>query len=146
MNGIIITAIPAEADFVEVKLPSNINPNQFDAIMNRIKMDYFGSIKPKLANNSADLSVSTYSKKECDAILAESAGVAALNVILTTVGNPAFTEDWMIKFWKAYSDKDPILRKNLTILRDNYDKKVDALLRKHNLLWINSFIKSNGFL
>ena len=47
MKGIVLTVMPDASQHVEVKIPNSITPAQFDAIMNRIKHDFFTTVKPQ---------------------------------------------------------------------------------------------------
>ena len=47
MKGIVLIVMPDASQHVEVKIPNGIAPAQFDAIMNRIKHDFFTTVKPQ---------------------------------------------------------------------------------------------------
>ena len=58
MKGIVLIVMPDASQHVEVKIPNGIAPAQFDAIMNRIKHDFFTTVKPQADADS--LVVTTY--------------------------------------------------------------------------------------
>ena len=64
MKGIVLIVMPDASQHVEVKIPNGITPAQFDAIMNRIKHDFFTAVKPQA--NADSLVVTTYDESEAN--------------------------------------------------------------------------------
>lgn len=141
MNGIILVTVPAEAGFIEVKLPSNLAPEQFDSIMNRIKMDFFGEIKPQLVASQRSFAVTTYDTDETNAILTESACLNTVKDLVRQIGDPR-TVAWIDTFWRGYRTNNPIAGQILYILRNQCDTATEQYLKENNLQWLLDFIGS----
>ena len=144
MKGIILGIIPSESNFVEVKLPINVTPEQFDLIMNRIKFTFYSQLKPELEKNGADLTIATFSEEEANEILSESPAILALESLIKEIGNPFANPDWSAKFWKAYGEGNPIVGLGLNELRLHCTPDVEKYLAERNLSWLVNFVRATA--
>ena len=144
MKGIILGIIPSEANFVEVKLPIDVTPEQFDLIMNRVKLTFYSQLKPEMEKNDADLTIATFSEDETRAILNESPAMFAIENLIKTIGNPIANPDWASKFWKAYGEGNPIVGTGLNAIRLHCTPDVERFLDERNLSWLINFVKATA--
>lgn len=142
MNGIILVTVPAEAGFIEVKLPVNLTADQFNSVMNRIKMDFFGEVKPKLVASKNSFAVTTYDTDETNAILTESACLNTIKDLVNQLGNPLCSTNWIESFWNGYRTNNPVVKQILLVLRTQFDAETEQYLRENNLQWLADFISS----
>ena len=144
MKGIILGVIPSEANFVEVKLPINVTPEQFDLIMNRIKLTFYSQLKPEMEKNSADLTFATFSEEETNQLLKESPAIFAIENLIKEIGNPLANPNWSVNFWKAYGEGNPIVGAGLNAIRIHCTPDVERFLDERNLSWLINFVKATA--
>ncbi len=142
MKGIILGIIPSSANFVEVKLPLNVEPKQFDAIMNRIKLEFYSNIQPKMKSSDSDFGIVTFNEDEANSIINESPAIMAVEDLIRTIGNPIANPDWASRFWREYGNGNPIVGQGLLVIRNNCDSQLEDYLKEKNLAWLLDFVRA----
>lgn len=137
MKGIVLIVMPEGSQHIEVKIPSGINPTQFDAIMNRIKHDFFTAVKPNVDEDS--LVVTTYDESEANAILSNATSINAAKVLIDVVGNPQ-DSDWSGRFFTLYGNGDPKVAQAILFLKQNMDASAQNYLKSNGLGWLCDFL------
>lgn len=137
MKGIVVIVMPESSQHVEVKIPSGITPTQFDAIMNRIKHDFFTTIKPQADTDS--LVVTTYDENEANALLSNASSVNAAKALIDAVGNP-HDSDWSGRFFTLYGNGDPKVAQTILFLKQNMDVSAQNYLKSNGLGWLCDFL------
>lgn len=144
MNAIILATMPADT-FMEIKIPMNVTPEQFDLIMNRIKLDFFGTIKPANIAQNSSFSITQYDEKDVKGILATCPTLEAVEDLIALIGNPASTPDWTQRFWKFYSQNNPVIGKTLMLLKKSSNARVIQQLNDLDLGWLLDFVNATCF-
>ena len=137
MKGIVVIVMPESSQHVEVKMPSSITPTQFDAIMNRIKHDFFTTIKPQADVDS--LVITTYDENEANALLSNASSVNAAKALIDAVGNP-HDSDWSGRFFTLYGNGDPKVAQTILLLKQNMDLSAQNYLKSNGLGWLCDFL------
>ena len=137
MKGIVVIMMPESSQHIEVKMPSGITPTQFDAIMNRIKHDFFTTIKPQADVDS--LVVTTYDETEVNALLSNASSVNAAKALIDAVGNP-HDSDWSGRFFTLYGNGDPKVAQTILLLKQNMDVSAQNYLKSNGLGWLCDFL------
>ena len=137
MKGIVVIVMPESSQHVEVKMPSSITPTQFDAIMNRIKHDFFTTIKPQADVDS--LVITTYDETEVNALLSNASSVNAAKALIDAVGNP-HDSDWSGRFFTLYGNGDPKVAQTILLLKQNMDVSAQNYLKSNGLGWLCDFL------
>jgi hypothetical protein len=137
MKGIVVIVMPESSQHIEVKMPSGITPTQFDAIMNRIKHDFFTTIKPQADVDS--LVVTTYDETEVNALLSNASSVNAAKALIDAVGNP-HDSDWSGRFFTLYGNGDPKVAQTILLLKQNMDVSAQNYLKSNGLGWLCDFL------
>ena len=137
MKGIVVIVMPESSQHVEVKMPSSITPTQFDAIMNRIKHDFFTTIKPQADVDS--LVITTYDENEANALLSNASSINAAKALIDAVGNP-HDSDWSGRFFTLYGNGDPKVAQTILLLKQNMDLSAQNYLKSNGLGWLCDFL------
>ena len=137
MKGIVLIVMPDASQHVEVKIPNGITPAQFDAIMNRIKHDFFTTVKPQADADS--LVVTTYDESEANAILSNATSINAAKVLIDVVGNPK-DSDWSGRFFTLFGNGDPKVAQAILFLKQNMDASAQNYLKSNGLGWLCDFL------
>ena len=137
MKGIVLTVMPEGSQHIEVKIPSGINPTQFDASMNRSKHDFFTAVKPNVDEDS--FVVTTYDESEANAILSNATSINAAKVLIDVVGNPQ-DSDWSGRFFTLYGNGDPKVAQAILFLKQNMDASAQNYLKSNGLGWLCDFL------
>lgn len=142
MKGIVLIVMPNGAQHVEVKMPNNITPTQFDVIMNHIKRDFFKTIQPQ--TDSTSLSVTTYDEDEVCNLLSNATSINAAKALIDAVGNPK-DSDWSSRFFTLYGNGDPRVAQAMYLLKQNLDVDAQNYLKHNNLGWLCDFLGITKF-
>lgn len=137
MKGIVLIVMPDASQHVKVELPYGIAPAQFDAIMTRIKHDFFTAVKPQADVNS--LAVTTYNEDETNAMLSNATSINAAKVLVEVVGDPK-DSDWSGRFFTLYGNGDPKVAQAILFLKQNMDSNAQTYLKSKGLGWLCDFL------